>query len=103
MYIKFNKDDITNEQLKAIAAILELNSVDDLDWFYNPRFEACIDEIECVIDNNLSVEELKKLKEQSDYIELIKEYASDLYDISDNCWDELYNKAEEIIDLDDLI
>ena len=51
MYLKFNKEHITGAQLKAIAAILELDNVEDLEWFYNVHYEVCRTEIEFAIEN----------------------------------------------------
>ena len=102
MYLKFNKDKVTVAQLKAIAAILGLKDVEDLEWFYNIHYEACRYEIECVIENNIELSKLVEIKQREDYEELINNYADDLYYRADYQWDELYNKAEEIVDIDNL-
>lgn len=99
MYLKFNKDEITGAQLKAIAAILELDNVKDLEWFYNIHYEACRFEIECVIENTIdntkSAEKFKKENEDD-----IIEWTDELYYSSDYQWDRLYEKAEDIVDLE---
>ena len=101
MYLKFNKDEITGAQLKAIAAILELDNVEDLEWFYNVHYEVCKTEIECAIENELSIEEILKVRNNPDFDELVGEYATTLYDIAESDYqlDYLYEKAETIIDI----
>ena len=103
MYLKFNKDEITGAQLKAIAAILELDNVEDLEWFYNVHYEACKYEVECVIENNVELSELVAIKQRDDYEEIINEFANNLYYAADWQWDQLYEKAECIVDIDSLI
>lgn len=102
MYLKFNKDEITGAQLKAIAAILELDNVEDLEWFYNVHYEVCRTEIECVIENELTIEEILKIRSNSDFDELVGEYADALYNRADHQWDCLYDKAEEIVDINEV-
>lgn len=97
MYLKFNKEHITGAQLKAIAAILELDNVEDLEWFYNVHYEVCRTEIECAIENNLSIEEILEARNNSRFDELVEEYTCDLYDRSHHQWDCLYDEAEEIV------
>lgn len=98
MYLKFDKDKITDAQLKAIAAILELDNVEDLEWFYNVHYEACRFEIECVIENAMDCESVEKFKKENKNI--IIEWTDMLYYSSDYQWDRLYEKAEDIVDLE---
>lgn len=99
MYLKFNKEYITGAQLKAIAAILELNDVEDLQWFYNVYYEACRAEIEATVENNINSIENIKIKEDPHYNEMINLFADDLYDTTDNIFEELYNHAEDVLDM----
>ena len=103
MYLKFNKDEVTVAQLKAIAAILGLDNVEDLEWFYNVHYETCRYEIECVIENSVTLSELVKIKQREDYEELINNYADDLYYEASFQWEQLYDKATEIVNIDDLL
>lgn len=98
MYLKFDKDKITGAQLKAIAAILELDNVEDLEWFYNVHYEACRFEIECVIENAMDYESVEKFKKENK--DIIIEWTDMLYYSSDYQWDRLYEKAEDIVDLE---
>lgn len=99
MYLKFNKDSITGAQLKAIAAILELNDVEDLQWFYNVYYEACRAEIEATVENNINSIENIKIKKDPHYNEMINLFADDLYDTTDNIFEELYNHAEDVLNM----
>ena len=98
MYLKFNKDEITGAQLKAIAAILELDNVEDLEWFYNVHYEACRFEIECVIENSMDYKSVEKFKKENE--DTIIRWTDMLYYSSDYQWDRLYEKAEDIVDLE---
>ena len=94
MYIKFDKDSLTDEQLYSIANILECDAIECI---YNVHYEACMYEIQCSMENMFETEELKKLQAQSEYYEKINELANILYNRSDYQWDCLYEKAEEIV------
>lgn len=94
MYLKFDKDSLTDEQLYSIANII---GCDAIECIYNVHYETCMYEIQCSIENMLETEELKKLQEQPEYYEKINELANILYDRSDYQWDCLYEKAEETI------
>ena len=98
MYLKFNKDEITGAQLKAIAAILELDNVEDLEWFYNIYYEVCRSEIECVIDSAMDYKSAEKFKKENE--DTIIRWTDMLYYSYDNQWDDLYEKAENIVDLE---
>ena len=97
MYLKFDKDEITGAQLKAIAAILELDNVEDLEWFYNVHYEVCRTEIECAIENGLSMKEILEIRNNPRFDKLVEEYTCTLYNRADHQWDSLYDKAEEIV------
>ena len=100
MYLKFDKEEVTVAQLKAIAAILELENVEDLVWFYNPYYEACICEVECVLENTLTQKELEQFKADKDeYEEAIERWANMVYYSSDWQWDNLYEKAVNVVDM----
>ena len=99
MYLKFNNDKITNEQLMAIKEILGC----EVDWFYNIHYEVCKYEVECVIENNVELSELVAIKQRADYEEIINEFANNLYYAADWQWDQLYEKAECIVDIDNII
>ena len=99
MYLKFNNDKITDEQLMAIKEILGC----EVDWFYNIHYEVCKYEVECVIENNVELSELVAIKQRDDYEEIIKEFANNLYYAADWQWDQLYEKAECIVDIDNII
>lgn len=96
MYLKLDAD-VTVAQLKAIATILGMDDVEDLKWFYNIHYEACKYEIECAYENNMETEELEQFKQSEDYEETIEELAYALYDNSSFQWDELYEKADIIV------
>lgn len=93
MYLKFNKDKITDEQLMAIKEILGC----DVNWFYNAHYETCKLEIECAIENNLSIEEILEIRNNPRFDELVEKYTDNLYNKTDHQWDCLYDKAEEIV------
>ena len=99
MYLKFNKEHITGAQLKAIAAILELDNVEDLEWFYNVHYEVCRTEIEYAIENELSIAEILKVRSNPAFDKLVEEYTDILYDMSDHQLEYLYGKAEIIVDI----
>lgn len=99
MYIKFNKDEITDEQLTAIKEILEC----EVDLFYNIHHEVCKYEVECVIENSVELPELEAIKQREDYEEIINEFANNLYYKADYQWDQLYEKAEYVVDIDDIV
>lgn len=94
MYLKFNKDSLTDEQLYSIANII---GCDAIECIYNVHYETCMYEIQCSMENMFETEELKKMQAQSEYYEKINELANILYNRSDYQWDCLYEKAEEII------
>ena len=102
MYLKFNKEHITGAQLKAIAAILDI-PVEDLEWFYNVHYEVCKYEVECVIENNVDSSELVAIKQRDDYEEIINKFANNLYFAADWQLEQLYEKAECIVDIDDIV
>ncbi len=95
MYIKIDEDKITNEQLAAITEILELPIVD---MIYNIHYEACRFEIECVIENAMDYESAEKFKKENE--DTIIRWTDMLYYSSDYQWDRLYEKAEDIVDLE---
>ena len=99
MYLKFDKNKITDEQLIAIKEILGC----EVDWFYNIHHEVCKYEVECVIENNVELHELVAIKQRDDYEEIINEFANDLYYKADWQWDQLYEKAECVVDIDDIM
>ena len=99
MYLQFNKDIITRKQLIAIMEILELDNINDIDWFTNIHYQTCRYEIECAIENMLGTEELNEFKASEDYEEKIERWTSMLYYSSDYHWEQLYDKAETIIEL----
>ena len=94
MYLKFNKDSLTDEQLYSIANII---GCDAIECIYNVHYEACMCEIQCSMENMFETEELKKIQEQPEYYEKINELANILYNRSNYQWDCLYEKAEEIV------
>jgi hypothetical protein len=94
MYLKFDKDFLTDEQLYAIANILECNGIECI---YNVHYEACMYEIQCSMENMFETEELKKIQEQPEYYEKINELTNILYNRADHQWNCLYDKAEEIV------
>lgn len=99
MYLKFDdKIKVSVAQLKTIAAILGIDDVNDLKWFYNVHYETCKYEIECVIDNAMDQESARKFK--ADNEDTIERWTDDLYYRADYQWDCLYEKAEEIVDLE---
>lgn len=93
MYIKFDKDYLTDEQLYSIANTLGCN----IECIYNVHYETCMYEIQCSMENMFKTEELKKMQAQPEYYEKINELANILYNRSDYQWDCLYDKAEEIV------
>lgn len=93
MYLKFDKDFLTDEQLNAIANILGCN----MECIYNVHYEACMYEIQCSMENMFETEELKKMQAQPEYYKKIHELARILYNRADYQWDCLYDKAEEIV------
>ena len=98
MYLKFDdKIEVTVAQLKAIAAILGLDDVEDLKWFYNIHYETCKYEIECACENNMDAEELEQFKQSEDYEDIIYSLTDILYDNSEYQWDSLYEKADAIV------
>ena len=99
MYLKFDKNKITDEQLTAIKETLGC----EVDWFYNIHYEVCKYEVECVIENNVELHELVAIKQRDDYEEIINEFANDLYYKADWQWDQLYEKAECVVDIDDIV
>ena len=101
MYLKFNKDEITGAQLKAIAAILELDNVEDLEWFYNVHYEVCRTEIEYAIENELTIEEILKVRNHPEFEGLVDKFADELYDRT--ILDELYENAVNIVNIDEVI
>ena len=103
MYIKFNKENVTVEQLKAIAEILELDDVNDLEWFYNVHYEVCRTEIEYAIENELTIEEILKARNHPKFEDLVNKYADELYDKSNTALDELYENAAYIVDINEVI
>lgn len=94
MYIKINQD-ITPDQLVAIAKILD---TDGLECINNIHYELCEYEIECVIDNAMDQESAEKFKSENK--DTIEKWANFLYDNSNYQWCCLYEKAEEIVDLE---
>lgn len=94
MYIKIDKDKITNEQLAAIAEVLGSPRVDVV---YNVHYEACRYEIECVIDNAMDYKSAEKFKKENEGTIII--WTGMLYYSSDYQWERLYEKAEDIVDL----
>ena len=96
MYLKFDKDSLTDEQLIAIKEILGCK----IQCLYNVHYEACKFEIECLIENELSMEEMLEAKNNSRFNELVEEYAFALYNRSDYQWDCLYDKAIDVVDID---
>jgi len=102
MYIKFDKDSLTDEQLYSIANIL---GCDSIECIYNVHYETCLYEIQCSMENMFETEELKKMQAQPEYYEKINELANILYNRSDYQWDCLYDKAEEIVNdyMEDLL
>ncbi len=102
MYIKFNDKDVTVGQLNEIAKILNIPS-EELTWFYNIHYEACLYEIECYLDNNMELDELKALKQRDDYEDILNHLADELYYGSDWPWELLCEKAGEIVHNNNII
>lgn len=102
MYIKFDKESLTDEQLYSIANIIEC---DTIECIYNVHYETCMYEIQCSMENMFETDELKKLQAQPEYYEMINELATILYDRSGYQWDCLYDKAEKIVNdhMEDLL
>lgn len=102
MYLKFDKDSLTDEQLYSIANIL---GCDNLECIYNIHYETCMYEIQCSMENMFETEELNKMQVHPEYYEKINELADILYNRSDYQWDCLYDKAEEIVNdyMEDLL
>ena len=102
MYLKFDKESLTDEQLYSIADII---GCDAIECIYNVHYETCMYEIQCSMENMFRTEDLKKLQAQPEYYEIINELASILYDGSDYQWDCLYDKAEEVVNdhMEDLL
>ena len=103
MYLKFNKDSITGAQLKAIAAILELDNVEDLEWFYNVHYEVCRTEIEFAIENELTIEEILKVRNHPEIEGLVDKFTDELYDRTSIILDELYENAANVVNIDEVI
>lgn len=95
MYIKIDENKITNEQLAAIAEVLGSPRVDVV---YNVHYEACRFEIECVIENAMDYKSAEKFKKENE--DAIIRWTDMLYYSSDYQWDRLYEKAEDIVDLE---
>ena len=103
MYLKFNKEHVTVAQLKAIAAILELDNVEDLEWFYNVHYEVCRTEIEFAIENELTVEEILKVRNHLEFEGLVDKFTDELYDRTSAILDELYENAANVVNIDEVI
>ena len=103
MYLKFNKEHITGAQLKAIAAILELDNVEDLEWFYNVHYEVCRTEIEFAIENELTIEEILKVRNHPEFEGLVDEFTDELYDRTSTILDELYENAANVVNINEVI
>lgn len=103
MYLKFNKEHITGAQLKAIAAILELDNVEDLEWFYNVHYEVCRTEIEFAIENELTIEEILKVRNHLEFESLVDKFTDELYDRTSTILDELYENAANIVNINEVI
>lgn len=95
MYIKINEDKITNEQLAAIAEVL---GTPRLDVVFNVHYEVCKYEVECVIENAMDYESAEKFKAENE--DTITRWTDMLYYTSDHLYDCLYEKAEDIVDLE---
>ena len=103
MYLKFNKEHITGAQLKAIAAILELDNVEDLEWFYNVHYEVCKVEIEYAIENELTIEEILKVRNHLEFEGLVDKFTDELYDRTSTILDELYENAANVVNINEVI
>lgn len=103
MYLKFNKEHITGAQLKAIAAILELDNVEDLEWFYNVHYEVCRTEIEFAIENELTIEEILKVRNHLEFEGLVDKFTDELYDRTNTILDELYENAANVVNINEVI
>lgn len=102
MYLKFNKEHITGAQLKAIAAILDI-PVEDLEWFYNVHYEVCKVEVECAIENELTIEEILEVRNHPEFESLIDEFTDELYYRTNVILDELYENAANVVNIDEVI
>jgi hypothetical protein len=95
MYIKVDESKISNEQLVAISEIL---GIPRLNVVFNIHYEACKKEIECVIENSMDYESAEKFKKENE--DVVIRWTDMLYHSSDYQWDRLYEKAEDIVDLE---
>ncbi len=92
MYLRVN-DDITDEQLKAIAEVL---GIEEVEFFYNVHYETCRDNIRCAIENLMDIRAFNEYKQTEEYRFVIEDLAGTVYYNSDFQWDGLYEKAEAI-------
>ena len=92
MYLRVN-DDITDEQLKAIAEVL---GIEEVEFFYNVYYEVCRANIQCAIENSMDIKAFNEYKQTEGYRFTIEDLAGAVYYNSDYQWDNLYEKAESI-------
>ena len=90
MYLRIN-DNVTDDQLEAIAKILQ---VPEVDFFYNVHCETCRFEIQCAIENLMNCRTFNEFKKNEEYKFIIEELAGDIYHSSESQFDALYEKAE---------
>ena len=95
MYIKIDENKISTTQLIELKKLLK---VSELERIHNIHHEVCRYEIECVIDNAMDYNTAERFKEENE--ELIEEWIDELYHRANYQWDCLYEKAEEIVDLE---
>ena len=77
---------------------LEMMFGERLSAFHNIHYQVCVEEMLCVLENNLEEDELRAYMEDEMFGTNISELAQELYAASNNQWDDLYEIALEIFD-----
>lgn len=90
MYLRVS-DNVTDEQLEAIAKILQVSEVE---FFYNVHYEACRFDVQCAIENLMSSRAFSKFKKDEEYRFIIEKLVGYIYYNSEPQFDALYEKAE---------
>lgn len=85
--------DLDQRELKK----LEMMFGKRLSAFHNIHYQVCVEEILCALENNLEEDELEAFMTDEMFGTNISELAQELYILSNNQWDDLYEKAVEVI------
>ena len=93
MYLRVN-DNVTDEQLKAIAEVL---GMEEVEFFYNVHYETCVYNVQCAIENSMDTKAFNEYKQTEEYKFVIEDLAGVVYYNSDYQWDALYEKAEAVV------